>query len=98
MANPNPGDDLDIANPGDPDDPNVANPNPGDDADDPANNGNGGDDDVPVEVAGAVEEVTELARTGTGPVTNRVFGLALLLLGLGGLATVWNRRAVFGLG
>ncbi len=42
-----------------------------------------------------VETPEGLARTGTGPLTNRVLGLAFLLVGLGGLVRLWARRAEY---
>ena len=48
-------------------------------------------DRVPLElVDGEVELTPSLARTGTTPFTNRVLGLALVLLGAGGLAVTWT--------
>ena len=51
-----------------------------------------GDETIVPEVAGIVQEADTLAATGAAPITGRVLGLGMLLLGLGGLVVVLTER------
>ncbi len=66
---------------------------PADSSDDAiVDTGDGDDDETTVEVDGSVELTPSLARTGPDSGTTQVLGLAMVLLGLGGLALVWTHR------